>query len=308
MKLLTWIVVVASLQSGRAFASAGVSWAAKEDYKNPKNEMGMCSSAGKEQLYIKTGYCQSIIEILTNKEYCPPGCDPKKCPAAMFEQIRDRYLRGTDIKTAGSEKYKREQEIEFEYNCVDGKGKELKDLAKDKDITKFANVFANWIATIVIETSDWDREAKGNAGGEGLLGLTRKDMEDPKYRCGCELKNPPDPLPGPEDGHHSLTCGTYIAMYNIVEDGESLYSGKNRRPPSNGSTVLSSNDNKDDRKGAAKIFQILETPADGDRRTSDRQTKMIDKLNNFCKQSAHSPAVRTFDEDVRRLNSGEIAR
>jgi hypothetical protein len=305
MRVLTWIVLAASLQSGRAFASAGVSWAAKEDYKNPKNEMGMCASAGKEQLYVKTGYCDSIMEILTNKKYCPPGCDPKKCPAAMFEQIRDRYLKKEEVQTPGSSKYKSEQGIDFEFNCAYGNGKDLKYLAKDKDITKFANVFANWIATIVIETSDWDREAKGNDGGEGLLGLTRKDMEDPKYRCGCELKNPPNPLPGPDDGHHSLTCGTYIAMYNIVEDGESLYSGKNRRPPSR---ALSSDDRKDDRKGAARIFRILEEPADGDRKMSDRQTKMRDKLDNFCRKSAYSPTVRTFDEDVRRLGAGETTR
>jgi hypothetical protein len=286
-----------------------VSWAAKEDYKNPKNEMGMCASAGKEQLYVKTGYCDSIMEILTNKEYCPPGCDPKKCPAAMFEQIRDRYLKEEGVEAHGASKYKKGIYIPFNCSNQQQNGKALVDLAKDKDITKFANVFANWIATIVIETADWDREAKGNGGGEGLEGLTRKDMEDPKYRCGCEIKNPPDPLPGPEDGHHSLTCGTYIAMYNIVEDG-TLYGGKNKKTTNvgAGATTTSSEDNKDTREGAAKIFKILETPPENDKKMSDRQEKMRDKLDNYCKNSAHSPTVRTFDSDVRRLNSGEIAR
>ncbi len=292
MKIIFTAVAVALLYSSSVFAAAGVSWAAKEDYKNPKNEMGLCTEASSKQLFMKTGYCQSIMEILTNENYCPKGCDPKECPAAKFKEIKERFLQDR-AGTTGTAKAKYTKAVTIDYTCDNKKEnatKYLEDLAKDKDTTKFTNVMAQFFAMVAIETSDWDSQAKGNGGGEGLFGLTRKDMEDPKYRCGCELANPPDPLPGPEDGHHSLTCGTYMALVNISKDG-TLFGGKNKTTPAqNGTraTATSSNEeNKDTREGAAKIFKVLEV-TDKSYEQNGTLTRMSHKMEFFCQNSAHS--------------------
>jgi hypothetical protein len=321
---LFFVALLASMTySSAVFAAAGTSWAAKEDYKNPKNEMGLCTQSSSEQLFMKTGYCQSIMDLTKYKDqYCPPGCNSsagsleqsKKspeslCPAALFEVFRKRvaltYPGQNAPQSADSD-----LAIDFP-NCSEGRqgGRDMSTLVKDQQ--RFAQAFAVWMSTIVIETSDWDREASSGLG-EGLLGLSRKDMEDKKYRCGCELKNPPDPLPGPQDGHHSMSCGTYMALVNIVKDG-TLGGGKNKKNQT--STTNSSAPNKDTREGAAKLFKVLEDVDGNDKQGQKLQERMQKKFETYCKNSAYTTSTpKNMDSDSDaggrngRWNPGETFR
>lgn len=264
-------------------------------FQNVKTTTGLCTSDNKDQDFYKEGYCKSLYEAMTQKP----------CFRDLVEKLRLRYLgesaRGYSDKKHG-------EPFELGIYCADKTGdKGTEEIAKDP--AQFTQLLMNFLSMVVVKESDWDVKANKGRGNEGLMSLRLESMDDPKYECGCKVLNSKGApganavlgeSPGPLDGHHSIMCGAYQALYWADKDGV-LYGGADRRTGKKSDNYESAQekpkDERDGRRGAARVFKSLER--NYDQKGTDQLDKWFtDKTETYCKNYAHRTGV--FDADMTK--------
>lgn len=278
------LLLIAMLSSSSS-VFAQVTDATRENYKNPKDEKGLCTSRNDDEWQSKRGYCKAIQEQLTM-----PGCAHE-----TIERIRQRYLKSIKGELKNE---KDEMSLgDFECSSSDQEGRKttsMQDIAKSPQ--DFAYVITQLFSIIAIEESDWNDEANKGGAVEGLLGLKKSDMADKRYSCGCDTKNQPNiPPDRPLDGHQNMICGMYMALYWADKDGQIYNSvkpkpGKPKVPKEGAPTNKAGEDDPSSPKGFARIFKSLEYDRN-DKASERRHTWMQNKMQNFCK--TYKPGSQT---------------
>ena len=293
------LILVLTLCLPSVVFARGGTGAANAEYKNPKSLKGLCNDDSKDEDYYKQGYCLSLGEQFKKND----------CTKQALAELRARINRDPKDPVFNKLKGKDKDGIDGMFSC-NGKGEkqDMSEIAKDQD--KFNYLMMQWIAMLTVQTSNWNvlnNEQSGTKGPDGLLDLSLekggvKDMENKDYACGCKEQvattsgqsgvTNEGQSPGPLDGHHSLTCGSYMILKNILKDGD-MGAGKDK------SAKASDKSPKDSRIGAAKIVAALETKADQD--DLDRQQIWrSDKMETFCKKYWSSSESKTnhWDDDI----------
>lgn len=285
-----------------AFARAG-SGGATSGFTNPEDTKGLCTPENKDEAYYKEGYCKSLAELFE-----------KDCVKQLSERIRQRYLaEGAEYQKALADKNIKAEDktidnSNFECGTKDGKSNLLK-LAKDPQ--KWNYFMGQLISATVVTTSDWNvlnkvtdspQNATGSQGPgqKGLLDLELgkgiRGVDNPNYACGCDVTNSPgkegvtvqsDEGPGPADGHHSIVCGAYMALYWIDKDGKFLEG--NTKPDEQKKTSA---------KGMARIFQKLERASDA--KQDPAPLKLVrEKMKTFCEKDTGAGKTTTWDRTLK---------
>lgn len=294
-------MVLALLLSSSVFAQ-GMSEATRENYKNPKDEKGLCTSRNDDEWQSKRGYCKAIQEQLTL-----PGCAHD-----TIERIRQRYLKTQKSEAKDNEKMYLGDALE---NCSSKDGKtHMADIAKSPQ--DFAYVMMQYFSIIAIEESDWNDEANKGSAVEGLLGLKKAEMADKRYSCGCDTKNQPNiPPDRPLDGHQNMICGMYMALYwadkdgKVDNDGRSKPGQSNTGQPNENGRQSSNQQNQDDDKpqGFTRIFKSLEGyDEDKDKAAKIRDKRMKDKLLNFCHTYKPGSQTTSWKRALEDIDAGAL--
>ena len=280
---------------------AGMDGAVRADYHNPKDAWGLCTDENKGQQFMEVGLCLSLWEQLHS------GCTQK-----LVEKIRQHILADNDPNQPGDK-----PAFELGFSCQNGGAPDTKpqlpEIAKNPE--QFTFLLMQFFAAIAVQESDWnvlDKVPQGNEplpAGEnmGVLDLNLQDMTKPDYSCGCTDKvitcpngsgsegsggtdTVPGPCPGPSDGHHSMICGEYMALYWADKDGQ-LFGGKygkmndprNRAKSDKPSKAAEPDASDDGPKGATRIWPDL-----GDNPKSvvlKSNTEFVQgKMDAFCKK------------------------
>lgn len=283
-----------------AWGAPGVQEPSSPNYRDPDNVVGLCTSRNKENFYYMSGHCQTILEQLTQNE-----CTKKK-----VEELRLRVLGDKEkLKAAGIENT---SYPDLGFTCEgqnDPANDNLKKLAEDP--RKFAIIMMQFFAVMAIEQSDWKVNTGGNTSNQqdvkcesncGLLGLSKKDMDNEKYKCGCDIGNKTDDqkqFDPTMDGHLNLRCGITIALFEGLEqkDGNILGGGKPK----------DKDQEQDTRSGMAKIFKSLENIEDKTPDVIDTPRERIrEKMKTYCKIDAFkSGEVNTWDQDFENLRDNK---
>lgn len=290
------LLLLLLLTGGFAHARAGVSGSSGFRAKDiqglcvpegqQKKKMSCDKGSGEESIddYVKDGYCESLREILE-----------KPCVNDLVEKLRKRYLGQADQKDHKS--------FSFDVACSPKDATEnngsTRELAKDPK--KWKEMIVQFMAANAILGSDQDvcagvkdspKNPQGVAGDEpvGILKLKSKEMNDEKYSCGCKFTNEDDA--GAADGHRSMVCGTYMALYWAEKD-ETLYEGGSK---------IKDDDGKPTVKGAARIFPWLEDNNDNHGDLPEPLKLLNGKFEAFC-DAKMGGKVRTRDQDLDRVRA-----
>lgn len=298
MKLIILIVLLAG--SFSLFAK-DMNSATRTNYKNPNDDKGLCTPANEDEWQQERGFCKAIREQMTL-----PGC--------ASDAIKDicKRIANNDKETDDKKKFSLGN---FECSQRTGNGSAttgMADIAKSEPDCIY--VLTQYFAVIAIETSAWDDEKNKDTGSdEGLLGLTKADMKDERYSCGCNTAKQKENIPPdrPSEGHQNLVCGMYMGIYWAQKDG----TFGNKAEPKKGQATVPPQAQpgqpppKDDNgpRGMSRIFKVLQGHDGKDKGLVERDERFSKKFANFCKNYKIGSApstVRTMDEDIQKMEGG----
>jgi hypothetical protein len=283
---LLCVLVFSAPAFGRGAAGGGI-----PGFKNhPDDNIGLCTPDNKSQAFWDEGLCKSISELFLEKP----------CVKELIERIRQRYVgEGKEYDKWKKEHPNEEDKARFDPGgiyCSAKTGADrstgLVELAK-KDPGKFSYFLVQFFQNVAINESDLqvlNREQQGEPNG--YMNLRLKDMDDPKYQCGCQTINSSGqegvsaegPSPGPLDGHDSIMCGAYMGLYWADKNGTLYGSGKDEK----GRVAYD---------GAAKIFKTLQR--DPNQSEKPQPLKYLEhKMSNFCEKSLGG-RVGTWDPQLK---------
>ena len=273
----------------QTFGQAGVNAPVHANYQSPYDMVGLCTAnRGNDKLhYWKSGHCNTIYESLTAND-----CIKKK-----LEEIRLRMVGDSSeeqIRKAGG---KNTGGLSLGMSCDSKNGDQTFENTIVKDKNKFALFMTQIFAMITIEQSKWQVNHGGNTGQGsevkcetncGLLGIKKSDMENEKYKCGCEIPNKQDnnrQYDPTMDGHLNLRCGITMALFNVTadKDASSLFGGGRNK---------SKDHPEDTRHGFEKIFKSLE-PTDADDRNLEAFDTPLKRLKGKMKSYCDAEAFAT---------------
>lgn len=309
-----WLSLVLLFSPAIAFARAGTG-AANAEYANPKSLKGLCTQENKGESFYDTGLCLSIKEQLTDNE----------CTKKIVEELRVRVKGDENDPAFKKLKAQGKGAINSMLRCEGDKpGQNMSKIAMSKESFDF--YLEQLIAMATVKTSGWDvlkDEQAGSKGPGGLLNLSLDkggvtDMENKDATCGCKKDvattsgqsgvTVEGPSPGPLDGHHSMTCGSYMILNQIAKDGD-LAGGQNSTPrpgaAANQSRTPAANStprrDRDTRIGAAKIVSSFEDEQDPGADNSNARWYNR-KMDTFCKRYWKSPnsQVNEWDDQIRQ--------
>lgn len=296
------LIIVITLQSSFAYARAGAAGSSGFRAKDiqgfcvpeaqQKKKMTCDKGSGEENIddYVKDGYCESIRETLE-----------KPCVADLVEKLRKRFL---DENNPDESKH-----LDLRISCTPkaanaaNENDRVSTTELAKDPKKFKEMIVQFMAMNGVLGSDQDvcagvkdgpKNPQESAGNEpmGILKLKSKDMNDEKYSCGCKFTNEDDS--GAADGHRSMVCGTYMALYWADKDG-TLFDGGSKKKDAEGKPTV---------KGAARIFPWLEDNNENGRNETPEPIKLLNnKFEVFC-DAKMGGKVNTRDEAFRRMHGG----
>ncbi len=288
VRLSAFLILAVFTVSQIVGAAPGPS-SATGNFRNVKDTMGLCVPDRKDEVYYKMGHCKSVFESFTKSD----GCVKKK-----IDEIRKKFEG--KFKQSGTPNPKISDTFGDPYYCPTKQNKTWQDFVKDEKL--FSYLLMQFVSAVVIEESDWDIKN----GGKGLMNITKAQMDDPKYACGCDITNsesrggsPAGGSPGEIDGHQSIQCGAYIALHHASEDGQ-LFGGEAPKP---GTPPAD-----DPRRGASKIFKSLVSKPDPStgKETNAALERVTKKLENFCEKTTFVNSWRPElmpDTDIQGLRN-----
>lgn len=284
----------------QVFGQAGVNAPVHANYQNPNDITGLCTAnRGNDKLhYWKSGHCNTIYESLTGND-----CIKKK-----LEEIRLRMLGDAtedQIKKAGG---RNTGGLSLGMQCKSKNDDKTFENTIVKDKNKFALFMTQIFAMIAIEQSKWQVNHNGKLGQGsevkcesncGLLGLNKSDMDNEKYKCGCEIPNKQDnnkQYDPTMDGHLNLRCGITIALFNVTADKDATEIFGNGRKKDKDHP-------EDSRHGFEKIFKSLE-PTDADERNLEAfdtpLKRLRGKMTSYCDAEAFATSNnRQLEQKLR---------
>lgn len=298
------LILIALLMASHSLHAQDMNSATRVNYKNPDDEKGLCTPKNEEdkEWQQERGFCKAIREQMTL-----PGC--------ASDAIKDICKR---IANNDKEKDPQKRFALGNFECSQKAGSSgnqtgMSDIAKSEKDCIY--VMTQYFAIIAIETSGWvDEKNKDKGDDEGLLGLKKSDMKDPRYSCGCNTAKQKDNIPPdrPSEGHQNLVCGMYMGIYWAQKDGTfrgggQLKPGMSVAPPVTPQGQPAPKDNDNGPRGMSRIFKVLQAHDDKDKVANARDERIFKKFANFCKNYKIGSApstTRTMDEDIQKMEGG----
>lgn len=279
MKLVLAALIMISFQAhGR-----GGTGSANGGFRNPEDLRGFCISKNQEETFYKQ-YCTTLRETIE--------LDP--CVSKWVEEMR---LMEAGSDAPGYNKLSQDQKdkpFNSGLSCSRADGTQgIPEIVKDKD--KYNNLLIQWFSMIAIQQSDWD--CSGTAEEHPKAPDKRKKSIYPlkhadmiafakKFpQCGCAITNQTK-FGQPEahvDCNHAIKCGVSMAIHEAWADRQ-LFNGSKKPDPND--------PKKNQLKGAAKIFPVLEDEGDDNLEHKKNRDWRVKKLRTYCEQYAGSKITK----------------